>query len=103
MATLTWDAELGRALFYSAIDPVITDPDGGVACASCHDEGRTDGLTWNFTGEARQTPSLAGGLFGTAPYGWMGEIPPVGEVAARTSSASRAARALGPARRRPAP
>jgi hypothetical protein len=83
--SLSAEAALGRALFHSAIDPVITDPEGGVACASCHDEGRADGLTWGFPEGPRQTPSLAGGLFGTGPYGWTGNVPTVGEIAERTS------------------
>jgi cytochrome c peroxidase len=48
----------------------------GVACASCHPEGRDDGHAWRSRAlGARRTPSLAGTLAGTAPYHWNGEAP----------------------------
>jgi mono/diheme cytochrome c family protein len=55
----------GRRLFHKA-NPA------GVACASCHLEGLDDGLVWVRDGQLRQTPSLAGKLKDTAPYGWEG-------------------------------
>jgi cytochrome c peroxidase len=45
---------------------------GAVACASCHLDGRSDGLSWQIGGRVLQTPILAGRLRGTAPYRWDG-------------------------------
>ncbi|MFN0246627.1 MAG: cytochrome-c peroxidase [Kofleriaceae bacterium] len=43
----------------------------GVACASCHPEGREDGLVWDFASEGqRRTQSLAGSLLDRAPFHW---------------------------------
>jgi hypothetical protein len=46
----------------------------GVACASCHPEGRDDGQVWNFAqfGD-RRTQSLAGNILERAPYHWTGD------------------------------
>lgn len=45
----------------------------GLACASCHPEGREDGHVWNFVGFGpRRTQSLRGGLLGTEPFHWDG-------------------------------
>jgi DNA-binding beta-propeller fold protein YncE len=49
----------------------------GLACASCHPEGRDDGHVWNVAGNARRTPSLAGGLLATAPFHWEGNLPDI--------------------------
>jgi Cytochrome c len=38
-----------------------------VACASCHIEGRSDGVKWRFKVGPRDTPSNAGGALGTGP------------------------------------
>jgi len=64
----------GRVLFHSASDPRTTDPTtGGVACASCHPNGREDGHTWQFAEGERNTPSLVGkSLKDTKPYHWDG-------------------------------
>jgi cytochrome c peroxidase len=64
----------GRRLFHTTRDARIAR---GRACASCHPEGRDDGLVWTSPDGARQTPILAGRLAGTAPYGWFGEAPSV--------------------------
>jgi cytochrome c peroxidase len=61
---------LGRALFHRTGDTRISSD--GRACASCHPDGRDDGLTWATPDGPRQTPTLAGRLAGTAPYGWNG-------------------------------
>jgi cytochrome c peroxidase len=61
---------LGRALFHSSSDFRISRD--GRACASCHPDGRDDGLVWSAPGGPRQTPMLAGRLPLTAPYGWDG-------------------------------
>jgi len=60
----------GRALFHQTGDHRISGD--GRACASCHPDGRDDGLVWATPDGPRQTPTLAGRLSGTAPYGWNG-------------------------------
>jgi len=46
----------------------------GVACVSCHPEGREDGLRWALESTSpRRTISLAGRLDGGAPFHWGGE------------------------------
>jgi hypothetical protein len=47
----------------------------GLACASCHPEGRDDGLVWNFAqfGQ-RRTQSIAGHILERAPYHWVGDM-----------------------------
>ncbi|MFO0619083.1 MAG: c-type cytochrome [Polyangiaceae bacterium] len=60
----------GRYLFNTSRDARIAR---GRACASCHPDGRDDGLVWSSPDGRRQTPMLAGRLAGTAPYGWSGE------------------------------
>jgi mono/diheme cytochrome c family protein len=66
------DAEVarGRALFHSTGDTRIARD--GRACASCHPEGRDDGLVWSSPEGPRQTPSLAGRI-AAGPFGWRGE------------------------------
>jgi mono/diheme cytochrome c family protein len=61
---------LGRSLFHRTDDARISS--SGLACATCHPDGRQDGLVWRLAGERRQTPILAGRLAGTAPYNWLG-------------------------------
>jgi mono/diheme cytochrome c family protein len=51
----------------------------GIACASCHPEGREDGIVWDFasgdpaTDGPRRTQSLAGHILERAPYHWKGD------------------------------
>jgi hypothetical protein len=48
---------------------------GGIACASCHPEGHDDGHAWNFAKIGiRRTQSLAGGILGTEPFHWAGDM-----------------------------
>ena len=61
----------GRELFHRSGDSTIAR--NGRACASCHVDGRDDGLVWPTPLGQRQTPMLAGRIEGTAPYGWNGE------------------------------
>ncbi len=61
---------LGRQLFHAAGDPRLSGD--GRACASCHPDGRDDGLTWSTPDGPRQTPILAARLADTAPYSWDG-------------------------------
>jgi DNA-binding beta-propeller fold protein YncE/mono/diheme cytochrome c family protein len=60
----------GRDLFHKTGDPRISSD--GRSCSSCHPDGRDDGLVWATPDGPRQTPTLAGRLAGTAPYGWNG-------------------------------
>ncbi len=45
---------------------------GAMACATCHPDGRDDGLSWRIEKHELQTPLLAGRLSGTHPYKWDG-------------------------------
>ncbi|MGD0527310.1 MAG: di-heme oxidoredictase family protein [Polyangiaceae bacterium] len=57
---------LGQHIFYSAnSDELPTTTDHWVACASCHLEGRSDAVTWQFLQGPRDTPSNAGGTVNT--------------------------------------
>lgn len=68
----------GRLLFTTAVMPVMTTPASGVSCATCHFDGRDDGLSWpDYDTIDRQTKSLAGGLSLTAPFTWTEEVPTV--------------------------
>ncbi|NUO49816.1 MAG: c-type cytochrome, partial [Polyangiaceae bacterium] len=59
---------LGRQIFHGVADIRISSE--GVACASCHPEGRDDGLTWATPEGPRRTPMLAGRM--EPPLGWLG-------------------------------
>ena len=61
----------GRKLFHSGGDPRIAAD--GRACASCHPDGRDDGLVWSTPNGPRQTIQLAGRVSRPAPFGWMGK------------------------------
>jgi DNA-binding beta-propeller fold protein YncE len=60
----------GFVLFHSANTQVSQG--GALACASCHPDGRDDGLSWKIEKNTLQTPLLAGRLVGTHPYKWDG-------------------------------
>ncbi|MDF1563299.1 MAG: hypothetical protein P1V51_09655 [Deltaproteobacteria bacterium] len=89
---LTPAQENGRRLFYSAVDPRMTEPDlGGVSCSSCHPDGRTDSLNWSLAGGrinpidpdnriGIQTPALWD-LADTAPFAWDGSSPDLDSLA----------------------
>ncbi len=66
-------AALGRSLFHSTGDTRIAKD--GRACASCHPDGRDDGLVWATPNGPRRTKMLAGMLAGTAPFSWDGKSP----------------------------
>jgi DNA-binding beta-propeller fold protein YncE/mono/diheme cytochrome c family protein len=90
------EIDRGRRLFWSAVDDRVASPKGGVSCATCHFDGRNDGLTWTFgTGGPHggvsdvvhlQTPSLAGVVSETVPLTWSGDVASVGDEALETSS-----------------
>jgi cytochrome c553 len=65
--------QLGRRLFSHAGE-AKTSAHGRLACASCHVEGMSDGLTWIIDKTLRQVPALAGRLADTEPYGWEGQF-----------------------------
>jgi hypothetical protein len=61
-------ADTGHELFHLGTT-------GSIACASCHPEGREDGHVWSFAGLGqRRTQSIGGGLSGTEPFHWDGEM-----------------------------
>lgn len=62
-----WEFGVGPLFFHGVAGVPIT-------CASCHAEGRDDGLVWDLGEGPRRTPSLAGGLLETAPFGWNGGV-----------------------------
>ena len=63
---LGYDA--GREMFH-------TETPVSLACASCHPEGRDDGLTWTFDQLGkRRTQSVAGHILERAPYHWDGSM-----------------------------
>jgi mono/diheme cytochrome c family protein len=57
----------GHALFH-------VPTHAGIACASCHPEAGEDGHVWRPPEGTRRTPTLRGGLKGTAPFHWGGEL-----------------------------
>jgi DNA-binding beta-propeller fold protein YncE/mono/diheme cytochrome c family protein len=66
-------AHRGMQLFHTGGDFRLSSR-GAMACASCHPEGRTDGLSWRIEGHSLQTPLLIGGrLMGTHPFKWDGK------------------------------
>ncbi len=63
------DIARGRELFHAETDRRISRD--GRACASCHPEGRDDGVVWRLGDGPRQTLTLAGHVE-QGPYGWHG-------------------------------
>src|SRR5262249_44320281 len=67
--------DTGQELFHFATS-------SGLACASCHPEGREDGHVWTFADlGARRTQSISGGLLGTEPFHWGGDMTTFGKLA----------------------
>ena len=62
----------GREPFLSNTDMRISGDNR--ACATCHVDGRDDGLTWSTPAGPRMTRTLAGQV-AEGPYGWRGEHP----------------------------
>jgi mono/diheme cytochrome c family protein len=80
MVVLSYDHrnDTGHAIFH-------TDSGGGIACASCHPEGGDDGRVWKFRNkkgvlEVRRTQNLRGGVMGTAPFHWNGDLKGLGDL-----------------------
>jgi YVTN family beta-propeller protein len=82
---LAADADHGRRLFYATNNPQMSGTGSGVSCATCHFEGRNDGLSWTFDRGPRQTPSLAGNVGASLPVRWEGDRPTVANDAFQTS------------------
>lgn len=79
------DAAEGRRLFFAASNERMALPGAAVSCATCHFDGRNDGLTWQFDDGPRQTPSLAGQVSLTAPVTWTDAIETVTDEVLITS------------------
>lgn len=66
--------DTGHTIFHS-------NSGGGLACASCHAEGDDDGHTWNFASIGpRRTQTFRGGLSGTEPFHWDGDMQTIGHL-----------------------
>jgi cytochrome c peroxidase len=53
----------------------------GLACASCHPEGREDGLVWEFQQlGVRRTQHVGGHILERAPYHWDGDMTDLGRL-----------------------
>lgn len=61
----------GRELFHRTGDPRIAKD--GLACATCHPDGRDDGIVWASPKGDRRTRTLAGNASRMATFGWGGE------------------------------
>lgn len=79
------DAARGREFFFGSTNRSMVASGAGVSCASCHFEGRNDGLTWSFVSGDRQTPSLAGPVSLTAPVTWTSDVDSVATEAQLTT------------------
>lgn len=62
---------LGREIFHASRDARISRD--GRSCASCHPDGRSDGLTWSTPDGPRQSIMLAGRIDEHGPFGWFGK------------------------------
>jgi DNA-binding beta-propeller fold protein YncE len=79
---------LGRKIFHESGEKRRVSSDGR-ACASCHPDGRDDGMTWVTPEGPRQTPILMARIDGTAPFGWNGRKKDARGHLARTLSRLR--------------
>jgi mono/diheme cytochrome c family protein len=84
--------DTGHAIFHMA-----SRPTGSVACASCHPEGTDDGHVWTFdeVGQ-RRTQSLEGGLSGSEPFHWNGDLADFDELAHEVFTSRMGGAALDP-------
>ena len=70
---------LGKQIFNSAADPVLST-DGWISCASCHFDGGSDQRTWlGFPDGPRNTPALFG-VGETLPIHWSGDLNELADV-----------------------
>ncbi|MFT3839939.1 MAG: hypothetical protein QM723_23330 [Myxococcaceae bacterium] len=77
------ELDLGRRLFFDTTNQRVST--SGLACVSCHPDGRQDGVVWRLNGSRRQTMLLAGRLADTAPYNWQGTTRSLEENIAQTT------------------
>lgn len=87
-ATLT-----GKQLFYDAKDPRLAR-DAYLSCASCHEDGRHDGRTWDLTGQGeglRNTISLRGRSGGQSLLHWSGNFDEVQDFEGQIRSLAQGA------------
>jgi mono/diheme cytochrome c family protein len=61
----------GRELFHRTGDRAISRD--GIACATCHPDGRDDGLVWGSPKGRRRPITLAGNESRATPFGWGAE------------------------------
>jgi mono/diheme cytochrome c family protein len=72
VATIALDS---RSMRDTGHDLFHADVGSGLACASCHGEALDDGHVWNFENIGpRRTQNMRGGLIGTAPFHWDGDM-----------------------------
>jgi len=84
---LSNDVADGRRMFYGATDSRMVAKGGGVSCATCHFDGRNDGITWSFSEvKTRQTPSLAGDLSFLEAVTWTDNVPSIAAEVRLTSA-----------------
>lgn len=68
--------DTGHDLFHRS-----ANPKAGLACASCHPEGREDGHIWHFSSlGARRTQTVGGHVLDTAPFHWDGDMPNIDAI-----------------------
>lgn len=71
---------------------------GAIACASCHPEGMEDSRVWTFDGIGpRRTQDLRGGISGTAPFHWDGDLMDLQHLAREVFTQRMNGRDLTPA------
>ena len=88
------DIAYGRILFHDATDERISSQ-GNVSCASCHPDGRSDNITWQFTFGPRNTPQLGGGILDSAPFHWPGDVTAFDDLETATVQAFMGGHGLG--------
>jgi hypothetical protein len=74
--------ERGRILFHAVEDPRLSDD--GRACASCHPDGRSDGVSWATPDGARQSIALIGTSADARRFGWNGDRHSIRDHVAET-------------------
>lgn len=89
-ATLQFVGDSGSAIVLPGVDMGDTghdlfhrsaNPANGLACASCHPEGREDGHVWQFTSIGpRRTQTVGGHVLDTAPFHWDGDMPNIDAI-----------------------
>ncbi|MEZ4435974.1 MAG: hypothetical protein R3F65_26555 [bacterium] len=71
----------GPSVFDTGHDLFHKNVGSGIACASCHPEGSEDGHAWLFEGHGlRRTQELRGGIAGSAPFHWTGDMRDFGHL-----------------------